>query len=133
MLGPGAREDDIQAQHEIYFSIADDSHAFSGGNVVVGTSPGKKGQVTAETLPWYLRLYGVMFGAIIPESAHQRGALCGNPRAERLSRWTMTDLCYLAMTGKMPTADEAPPFQILVGLPISNGPGADQQGHDRFG
>ena len=32
--------------------VADDSHAFSGGNVVFGTSPGKKGQVTDETLPW---------------------------------------------------------------------------------
>ena len=66
----------------------------------------------------------------------------------------MADLCFLAMTGKKPTKDEALPLQILVGLLISNGPGsisaqgakgavssdgpqtpgpgADQQGHGRL-
>ena len=36
----------------------------------------------------------------------------------------MADLCFLAMTGKKPSRDEALPMQILVGLLISNGPGA---------
>lgn len=81
-------------------------------------------RLTAETLPWYLRLYGVMVGSMIPGSEHKSGTLCGIPRAERFSRWTMTDLCYLAMTGKKPTDEEALPLQILVGLLISNGPGS---------
>lgn len=81
-------------------------------------------RLTAETLPWYLRLYGVMVGSMIPGPEHRHGTLCGIPRAERFSQWTMTDLCYLAMTGKKPTKEEALPLQILVGLLISNGPGS---------
>ncbi|MBW4985366.1 hypothetical protein KZZ07_22775 [Mameliella sp. CS4] len=81
-------------------------------------------KLTAHTLPWYLRLYGVMVGATIPGTHHQSGSLCGIPREERFSEWTMADLCYLAMTGKKPTPEESLPLQILVGLLISNGPGS---------
>jgi succinyl-CoA synthetase alpha subunit len=81
-------------------------------------------RLTAETLPWYLRLYGVMVGATIPGEHHQSGSLHGISRGERFGRWTMADLCFLAMTGKKPTPEEALPLQILVGLLISNGPGA---------
>lgn len=81
-------------------------------------------RLTAETLPWYLRLYGVMVGASIPGAHHQAGSLWGIPRAERFESWTMADLCHLAMTGKKPEGDEALPLQILIGLLISNGPGS---------
>ena len=81
-------------------------------------------RLTARTLPWHLRLYGVMIGATIPGEHHKPGSLCGIPREERFSTWTMADLCFLAITGKKPTADEALPLQILVGLLISNGPGS---------
>ena len=81
-------------------------------------------RLTAETLPWYLRLYGVMVGATIPGKHHQPGSLSGIPRDERFGQWTMADLCFLAMTGKKPTPEEALPLQILVGLLISNGPGS---------
>ncbi|MGD9669929.1 MAG: CoA-binding protein [Hyphomicrobiaceae bacterium] len=84
----------------------------------------KISRLTAETLPWYLRLYGVMVGATIPKEAHQRGMLCGIPRAERFGSWTMADLCYLAITGKRPGAAEAKPLQMLISLLITNGPGA---------
>jgi succinyl-CoA synthetase alpha subunit len=81
-------------------------------------------RLTAETLPWYLRLYGVMVGATIPGPHHRPGTLRGIPRDERFGRWTMADLCFLAMTGKKPSPEEALPLQVLVGLLISNGPGA---------
>ena len=81
-------------------------------------------RLTAETLPWYLRLYGVMVGATIPGAHHQPGALHGIARDARFGEWTMADLCFLAMTGKKPTPEEALPLQILVGLLISNGPGS---------
>ncbi|MCW5658356.1 MAG: CoA-binding protein [Burkholderiaceae bacterium] len=81
-------------------------------------------RLTAETLPWYLRLYGVMVGATIPAERHQWGMLAGIPQAERYGAWTMADLCYLAMTGKKPNAEQALPLQILIGLLISNGPGS---------
>ena len=81
-------------------------------------------RLTAETLPWYLRLYGVLVGASIPGKHHRPGSLCNIPRAERFSQWTMADLCFLALTGKKPGRDEALPLQILIGLLISNGPGS---------
>jgi succinyl-CoA synthetase alpha subunit len=81
-------------------------------------------RLTAETLPWYLRLYGVMIGASIPARHHQSGTLCGISREERFSRWGMADVLFLALTGKKPTQSEARPLQILIGLLISNGPGS---------
>jgi hypothetical protein len=65
-----------------------------------------------------------MVGATIPGHHHQHGTLCGIPRDERFGQWTMADLCFLAMTGKKPSKEEALPLQILVGLLISNGPGS---------
>ena len=81
-------------------------------------------RLTAETLPWYLRLFGVMVGVTIPGVHHRNDALCGIRREERFNRWTMADLCYLAITGRKPNAEEALPLQMLIGLLISNGPGA---------
>lgn len=81
-------------------------------------------RLTAETLPWYLRLYGVMVGASIPAEHHQWGSLHGISKAERYGSWTMADLCYLAMTGKKPTAEQSLPLQILIGRLVSNGPGS---------
>ena len=81
-------------------------------------------RLTAETLPWYLRLYGVMIGASIPGAHHQHGSLCGIPREERFGQWTMADFLCLALIGRKPTEREARPLQILTGLLISNGPGS---------
>lgn len=81
-------------------------------------------RLTAESLPAYLRLYGVMLGASIPAEQHQPGSLCGIPRAERFGQWSMAELCFLAISGKKPTPEEALALQILVGLLISNGPGS---------
>src|SRR4029077_19269851 len=81
-------------------------------------------RLTAETLPWYLRLYGVMIGASIPAKYHQPGSLCGISRQERFSRWSMADVLFLALTGKKPSAAEARPLQILIGLLISRGRGS---------
>jgi succinyl-CoA synthetase alpha subunit len=81
-------------------------------------------RLTAETLPWYLRLYGTMVGASILAPLHQWGSLAGISQAERYGSWTMADLCFLAITGKKPTPEQALPLQILIGLLISNGPGS---------
>ena len=81
-------------------------------------------RLTAETLPWYLRLYGVMIGASIPAEHHRTGSLWGVPREERFSRWSMAEFLFLALTGKRATAQQAAPLQMLIGLLISNGPGA---------
>jgi hypothetical protein len=81
-------------------------------------------RLTAESLPWYLRLYGVMIGASIPLRHHRHGSLWGISREERFSRWSMADVLFLALTGREPGGGEARPLQILIGLLISNGPGS---------
>jgi succinyl-CoA synthetase alpha subunit len=81
-------------------------------------------RLTAETLPWYLRLYGVMVGSTIPAEKHQWGSLAGISQAERYGSWSMADLCALAVTGRKPSAQEALPLQMLIGLLVSNGPGS---------
>ncbi len=81
-------------------------------------------RLTAETLPWYLRLYGVMIGASIPAEHHQHGNLAGVAREDRFNSWTMADFLFLAITGRRPEPGMALPLQMLVGLLISNGPGA---------
>lgn len=79
---------------------------------------------TAESLPWYLRLYGVMIGASIPAEHHQPGNLAGVSRKDRFESWTMADFLFLAIAGRKPEPGMAQPLQMLVGLLISNGPGA---------
>ncbi len=81
-------------------------------------------RLTVETLPWYLRLYGVMCGASVPARLHHWGSLGGTRRAEYLSHWTMADIMGLALTGRKPAEAEVRPLQMLAGLLISNGPGA---------
>lgn len=81
-------------------------------------------RLTAETLPWYLRLYGVMIGASIPADRHAHGALAGVSREERFNSWTMADFLLLAITGRQSGDQAALLLQMLVGLLISNGPGA---------
>lgn len=81
-------------------------------------------RLTAETLPWYLRLYGVMIGASIPAEHHRHGNLVDVPREERFNFWTMSEFLFLAITGRPPEPGMAFPLQMLIGLLISNGPGA---------
>jgi hypothetical protein len=81
-------------------------------------------RITAETFPWYLRLYGVMLGASIPGQYHQHGRLRGVSREERFGRFTLADLVSLALAGRRPTSAETGLMQILIGLLISNGPGS---------
>ena len=81
-------------------------------------------RVTAESLPWQLRLFGVMLGASIPAERHQGEALCGAAREARFGDHSLADLLFLALTGRAAAAGEAELMRILVTLLISNGPGA---------
>ncbi|WP_108610766.1 CoA-binding protein [Aminobacter sp. MSH1] len=81
-------------------------------------------RLTAETLPWYLKLYSVMIGSAIPAASHAPGLLRGIPRKDYLEQWTVADFCFLAIAGRRPTRIEAEHLQLLAGLLISNGPGS---------
>ena len=81
-------------------------------------------RLTAATLPWYLRLYGVMIGATFSGPRHRPGLLADIPEAELLERTTLAELAFLALTGKKPIAADARSLDMLFGLLVSNGPGA---------
>jgi succinyl-CoA synthetase alpha subunit len=78
---------------------------------------------TAVNLPWHLALYGALIGAAVPGARHERGRFCGVPEDELLRTWTATELAGLALTGRRPGAGELVPYQVLLGLLLSNGPG----------
>ncbi|HEX7535400.1 MAG TPA: hypothetical protein VF391_00145 [Dermatophilaceae bacterium] len=81
-------------------------------------------RLTAATLPWYLRLYGVMIGATFSGPRHRPGSLADIPEAELLGHTTLAELAFLALTGKKPNDGEERSLEMLVGLLVSNGPGA---------
>jgi hypothetical protein len=70
-----------------------------------------------------LALYGSLIGASVPGERHERGRFCGTPDEELLRAWTATELAGLALTGRKPGPAELLPFQVLLGLLLSNGPG----------
>ncbi|MFO1048857.1 MAG: hypothetical protein U1E52_13275 [Geminicoccaceae bacterium] len=78
---------------------------------------------TAVNLPWHLALYGTLLGAAIPARQHAADSLCGVPTGELLASWSATELAGLALTGRRPSPEELLPYQILLGLLLSNGPG----------
>ncbi len=81
-------------------------------------------RLTAATLPWYLRLYGVMIGSTFSAARHRPGSLGDIPEAELLERTSLAELAFLALTGKKPSPAEERSLEMLMGLLVSNGPGA---------
>jgi len=78
---------------------------------------------TAVNLPWHLALYGTLLGAAIPGRQHTADGLCDVPMDEILTSWSATELAGLALTGRRPSREELLPYQVLLGLLLSNGPG----------
>ena len=78
---------------------------------------------TAVNLPWHLALYGSLIGASVPGERHEPGRFCGVPDEELLTGWSATELAGLALTGRRPGPAELLPYQVLLGLLLSNGPG----------
>ncbi len=56
-------------------------------------------------------------------SRHGEDGFCGVPVAEIMESWSVTELAYLALAGKKPSKEELFPFQVMLGLIISNGVG----------
>ncbi len=82
-------------------------------------------RLTAEALPWWLRLFGVMIGAAVPASQHEEKRFCGLSNDEILNRRSLTEVAFVALLGKTPQPADLFAFQTLVGLLLTgNGPGA---------
>jgi succinyl-CoA synthetase alpha subunit len=80
-------------------------------------------RLTAESLPWWLRLFGVQIGASVEAAQHESSCFCGLTTEELLQHRSLTEVAYAALLGSAPEPAQLFAFQTLVGLLLSNGPG----------
>jgi hypothetical protein len=81
-------------------------------------------RLSVRNLPWYAHLYAVIIGAATESKNHSPEQFCGIDNQEILQSWTVTELAYLSLLGERPTAASLFPFQVILGLIISNGVGS---------
>jgi succinyl-CoA synthetase alpha subunit len=81
-------------------------------------------RVSAENLPWWLCLFGALIGASVSADRHQSDSLCGLPTVELLGQWSLSEFIYVALLGQSPDSTNMFALQTLLGLLLTNGPGA---------
>jgi succinyl-CoA synthetase alpha subunit len=81
-------------------------------------------RLTAESLPWWMRLFGALIGASVGADRHETNRFGGIASAEILGRLSLTEVAYVALLGLRPEPANLFAFQTLVGLLLTNGPGA---------
>ena len=79
---------------------------------------------TAESLPWWLRLFGTMIGASVDARQHTAEGFCGISFADLVGKRSLTEVACVALVGQEPKPADLFAFQTLVGLLLTNGPGA---------
>jgi succinyl-CoA synthetase alpha subunit len=78
---------------------------------------------TVRNFPWYARLFATIIGASDEGGKHKESTFCGVPVSDLINSWSATEMAYLALIDETPTPEKLFPFQVLLGLIISNGPG----------
>ena len=81
-------------------------------------------RMTAESLPWWTKLFGALIGASVAADRHEPGRFCGIATEEILGKRSLTETAYVALLGSAPEPANLFAFQTLVGLLLTNGPGA---------
>ncbi|MEJ8854524.1 CoA-binding protein [Variovorax robiniae] len=81
-------------------------------------------RATAESFPWWLQLFGTLIGASADASKHEPGRFCGIEQQQLLGRLSLGEIAFAALLGHTPGEDDLFAFQTLVGLLLTNGPGA---------
>ncbi len=81
-------------------------------------------RLTVESLPWWMQLFGTLIGASAGASRHEAGRFCGFGDVELLSRRSLLEIGFAALLGRPPGESDLLAFQTLVGLLLTNGPGA---------
>jgi len=81
-------------------------------------------RITAESLPWWMRLFGALIGASAAAARHEKERFCGIPTADLLGRRSLTEVAYGALLDQVPRPADLFAFQMLVGLLLTNGPGS---------
>jgi len=79
---------------------------------------------TAESLPWWMRLFGTMIGASVDAGKHTAESFCGISVPDLVGTRSLTDVACVALIGQEPKPADLFAFQTLVGLLLTNGPGA---------
>jgi hypothetical protein len=80
-------------------------------------------RLTAESLPWWLRLFGSLIGASVAADQHTVDTFVGIPMQDVLGHRTLSEVACIALLGLQPGPADLFTFQVLVGLLLSNGPG----------
>jgi succinyl-CoA synthetase alpha subunit len=80
-------------------------------------------RLSAESLPWWLRLFGALIGASVPAERHAADRFCGIDMADILERRSLGEIAFVALLGLEPKPADLFAFQVLAGLLLTNGPG----------
>ena len=68
-------------------------------------------RLTAENLPWWMRLFGTLIGASVSAERHQADRFCGMAIADILGKRSLTDVAYVALFELAPEAAQLFAFQ----------------------
>ena len=80
--------------------------------------------LTAQNFPWWLQLFGTLIGASADAERHEEGRFCGIAQRQLLERLSLGEIAFAALLGRTPGDADLFAFQTLVGLLLTNGPGA---------
>ncbi len=81
-------------------------------------------RATADSFPWWLQLFGTLIGASADASRHEAGRFCDIDDAKLLGELSLGEIAFAALLGQVPSEGDLFAFQTLVGLLLTNGPGA---------
>jgi len=81
-------------------------------------------RVTVENLPWWMHIVGTMIGAAADAHKHEPGRFCGIAMKDVVGARSLTAVACAALLGGEPSEADLCGFQTLVGLLLTNGPGA---------
>jgi succinyl-CoA synthetase alpha subunit len=81
-------------------------------------------RLTVENLPWWVRLMGTLIGASVDARRHKPGRFCGLEMDAIIGKHSLTEVACTSVLGSEPNEAQLSGFQTLVGLLLSNGPGA---------
>jgi succinyl-CoA synthetase alpha subunit len=81
-------------------------------------------RITAESFPWWFQLFGTLIGASAEAGRHAEGRFCGIEDERLLGELGLGEIAFAALLGHAPGRDDLFAFETLVGLLLTNGPGA---------
>jgi succinyl-CoA synthetase alpha subunit len=79
---------------------------------------------TALTFPWWLQLFGTLIGASADAARHEPRRFAGIDEADLLCSASLGEIAFAALLGRRPQVGDLFAFETLVGLLLTNGPGA---------